>query len=98
MSDFTVSTSGGTANVSIDIKNNGMGDDFTAQLIVAVYEGEDILKNVKATGITKIEQTGASAIPVTLTQSITVPTGCTLKVYLWDSLDSMKPIKASRSY
>lgn len=98
VSDFTVSTSGGTANVSIDIKNNGMGDDFTAQLIVAVYEGEDILKNVKATGITKIEQTGASAIPVTLTQSITVPTGCTLKVYLWDSLDSMKPIKASRSY
>lgn len=98
VSDFTVSTSGGTANVSIDIKNNGMGDDFTAQLIVAVYEGEDILKNVKATGITKIEQTGASASPVTLTQSITVPTGCTLKVYLWDSLDSMKPIKASRSY
>lgn len=98
VSDFTVNTSGGTANVSIDIKNNGMGDDFTAQLIVAVYEGEDILKNVKATGITKIAQTGASASPVTLTQSITVPAGCTLKVYLWDSLDSMKPIKASRSY
>ena len=98
VSDFTVSTSGGTANVSIDIKNNGMGDDFTAQLIVAVYEGEDVLKNIKATGITKIAQTGASASPVTLTQSITVPTGCTLKVYLWDSLDSMKPIKASRSY
>lgn len=98
VSDFTVNTSGGTANVSIDIKNNGMGDNFTAQLIVAVYEGEDILKNVKATGITKIAQTGASASPVTLTQSITVPTGCTLKVYLWDSLDSMKPIKPSRSY
>lgn len=98
VSDFAVNTSGGTANVSIDIKNNGMGDDFTAQLIVAVYESEDVLKNIKATGITKIAQTGASAGPVTLTQSITVPAGCTLKVYLWDSLDSMKPIKASRSY
>lgn len=94
--NYIVNTSSGTANVSVDVKNNGMGDNFTAQLIVAVYDG-DILKNVKASAVTTIAQTSPAASSVTLNQSISVPSGYTLKVYLWDSLSSMKPLKASIS-
>lgn len=97
ISDFSVSTSGTAANVSVNVKNNNMGDDFTAQLLVAVYKDGNILTDIKTTAVTSIAQTSASAAPVSLSQSITVPSGYTLKVYLWDSISSMKPLKPSIS-
>lgn len=97
ISDFSVNTSGTAANVSVNVKNNNMGDDFTAQLLVAVYKDGNILTDIKTTAVTSIAQTSASAAPVSLSQSITVPSGYTLKVYLWDSISSMKPLKPSIS-
>ena len=75
------------------MKNNLMGDNFTAQLILAVYDGNMVLRMAGTDMAAKITQTDLTADPVTLEQSIAVRSGETLRAYLWNSISGMTPLK-----
>ncbi|GHV45015.1 hypothetical protein FACS189492_2120 [Clostridia bacterium] len=96
--NFKTSKSGDVVNVSVDIKNNSYLDTCNAQLILAVYESGDVLSSVRATGIVTVPQTAPSVSPSTLSQSIAIPVGYTMRMYLWDSVTGMKPWKPALDY
>lgn len=86
----------GEYKVCADVKNNGMGSGFTAQLIVCLYDG-DTLYEAKASKVTSIEQTSWKKKAETLlTDTFTVPSveghSFTLKAYIWDSLTGMNKL------
>lgn len=92
------SLSAGEYKVSADVKNNGMGNSFTAQLIVCLYDG-DTLYEAKASKVTSISQTAWKNDPETLlTDTFTVPSleghNFTLKAYIWDSLTGMNKLES----
>jgi len=95
--DFKTTKTGNDVTVSIDIKNNSAGSNVTAQLIMATYY-DDTLQTFKATDVTTIPETAISAAPVTLSETITVPSGYTMVMYLWDSLSGMRPLIPSKTY
>lgn len=92
ITDFESSKSGNTVTVSVDVKNNGKGDNVTAELILALYDG-DVLKDVVVSGAVAVPQTGYYEDPVNISKSITVSDGYKLRAYLWDSLAGMTPLK-----
>ena len=95
--EFATSKTGDNVTVSVDVKNNGEGSGVTAQLILATYYN-DTLQSFKATNVTTIPETAVSAAPITLSETITVPSGYTMVMYLWDSLKGMRPLKQSKTY
>jgi hypothetical protein len=97
ISEYKTTANGNDVTVSIDIKNNEAGDDVTAQLILAVYNGVT-LETITGTTVTNIPQTALGATPVTLTKTVTVPSGHKMVMYLWNSMSGMRPLKASQEY
>ena len=97
ISDFNVSASGNKVTVSVDIRNCTK-DNYTAQLFLAVYDG-NTLEFVEMTEKTTIDKSlDTSATPTTLEKTVTIPAGKTMKMYLWDSLEGMTPLKTSKLY
>lgn len=92
-SEYQIADENGQKKVSVTVKNNEMGDDYTAQLILAVYDGNMALRMVGTDTATNIPQTAPTADPVTLEQSIAVGSGETLRAYLWNSISGMTPLK-----
>lgn len=92
INDYVTSKSGDNVTVSVDIKNNSAGSDVTAQLLLAVYEG-DVLQSLETTAATAVPQTAIGAAATALSQTVAVPDGQTLIIYLWNSLDGMAPLK-----
>ena len=97
ISDFNVSASGNTVTVSVDIRNCTK-DNYTAQLFLVVYDGDtlDFVEMTEKTTITKTSDT--SATPTKLEKSVTIPAGKTMKMFLWDSLEGMTPLKTCKLY
>ncbi len=95
--EYETSKSGNDVTVSIDIKNNTAGNNVTAQLILAVYNGVT-LSTITGTDATSIPQTALGVNPVTLSKTVTVPTGHRLVMYLWNSMEGMRPLKPSQEY
>lgn len=97
ISDFNVSASGNTVTVSVDIRNCTK-DNCTAQLFLVVYDGDnlDFVEMTEKTTIAK--SLDKSATPTKLEKSVTIPAGKTMKMYLWDSLEGMTPLKACKLY
>ena len=91
--EYQVEDVNGQKKVSVTVKNNLMGDNFTAQLILAVYDGNMVLRMAGTDMAAKITQTDLTADPVTLEQSIAVRSGETLRAYLWNSISGMTPLK-----
>lgn len=97
INDYVTSKSGNNVTVSVDIKNNSASSDVTAQLLLAVYEG-DVLQSLETTAATAVPQTAIGAAATTLSQTVAVPDGQTLIIYLWNSLDGMAPLKKCVTY
>lgn len=97
ISDYKTSASGNEVTVSVDLKNNSYGNDLTAQLFLAVYDGK-VLESIAQSDMTGVPQTELGADPVTVSTKINVPQGKTMVMYLWNSLDGMKPLKACEAY
>ena len=91
--EYQVADDNGQKKVSVTVKNNEMGDDYTAQLILAVYDGNMVLRMMGTDMAANIPQTDPTAEPVTLEQSIAVGSGETLRAYLWNSISGMTPLK-----
>ncbi|MBE7038037.1 MAG: hypothetical protein E7404_03945 [Ruminococcaceae bacterium] len=98
----TQNLTGGTYKANVSVKNNGMGDNFTAQLIVAVYNDKKLVL-AKASEKTTIAQTDSELAGTPLTvENVSIPSvddgDYTVKVMLWKSLDDMTPLKQFKPY
>lgn len=91
--EYNMTTNNNERTVTITVKNNAAGDNYTAQLILATYDGDMLLNIAKTSEPISIPQTEANATPVTLTETITLEEGETLKAFLWDSIEGMTPLK-----
>jgi len=83
----------GKVNVSMKIKNNGMGDEYSAVLIVGLYEG-NVMKQYK-TQYKLLPELGISAAPVEFSIDADVDEvteNTTLKVFVWDSMENRNSI------
>ncbi len=91
LGNFETSKSGNDTTVSIDIQNISDASKTTAQLMVAAYDGDDMVE-FASSALTDIS-VAAAKDGITLSKTITVPEGATLKAFLWDSINGMKAIK-----
>lgn len=91
--EYNMTTNNNERTVTITVKNNAAGDNYTAQLILATYDGDMLLNIAKTSEPISIPQTEANATPVTLTETITLEEGETLKAFLWDGIEGMTPLK-----
>ena len=96
------SLTAGTHSAKVSIKNNRMGDGYTAQLIAAVYDGNKLI-SAKASNVITIPQTASVEADTVLTvDDIVIPSldsgAYTVKLMLWDSLDDMNPLEQFRKY
>ena len=84
-------TAAGTYKVSVKLTNNSAAQGQSAQLIVAQYDGENL------TGIEKTDQiTVAKGDTYNFERDFTVVNpNYTVRVFLWDSLNGMNPVKDS---
>ncbi len=83
----------GKFNVSAKIKNNNMGDEYSAVLIVGLYEG-NVMKQYK-TQYKLLPELGISAAPVEFSIDVDVDEvteNTTLKVFVWDSMENRNSI------
>jgi len=86
----------GNYTVSAKIKNNGMGDYFTAEVVVCLYDG-NTLYSAKSSNVKTIEESEYTE-PATIvtTETITVPYlsghNFSIKAYVWNSLKGMQPL------
>ena len=92
----------GAYKAESDVKNNSAGENFTAELIVCLYDGATLI-DAKTTGAVKITQSAENLEPTTLTTpEITVPNtdghDYKIKTYLWNSLGGMKPLVQSETF
>lgn len=98
----TQNLTGGTYKANVSVKNNGMGDNFTAQLIVAVYKDKK-LAFAKASEVTTIVESDSenAATPLSV-ENIAISSvddaEYSVKVMLWKSLDNMTPLKQFKQY
>ena len=92
----------GDYKVTAKVKNNSMGDDFTAELIVCLYDGNTLI-SAKSSGAVTVAQSGELVRPASLTtETISVPDTANhnykLKAYVWNSLGGMKPLGAKAEF
>lgn len=95
--EYNMTTNGTERTVTITVKNNAAGSEYTAQLILAVYDGNMLLNMAKTSEPTVIPQTDPNAAPVTLTETVTLEEGKTLKAFLWNSISGMTPLKPAET-
>ncbi len=98
ISKFRKIVEGDQVTVSVDLKNTTLGENMTAQLLLAVYDGEGKLTGIIATESTSIPQTELGVAPITLAETVTVPAGYTMKMMLWDMVNGGVPLKAMETY
>ncbi len=79
--------------VSVTIKNGSDAAKTTAQMFLAVYNSEGAMTSVVVGDLTDISVAAASN-GVTLSETVLVPYGYTLKAFLWDSIGTMNILKA----
>lgn len=92
----------GDYKVTAKVKNNSMGNDFTAELIVCLYDGNTLI-SAKSSGAVTVAQSGELVRPASLTtETISVPDTANhnykLKAYVWNSLGGMKPLGAKAEF
>lgn len=95
--EYNMTTNNNERTVTITVKNNTAGDNYTAQLILAVYDGNMLLNMAKTSEPTVIPQTEPNAAPVPLTETVTLEEGKTLKAFLWNSISGMTPLKPAET-
>ncbi len=90
----TFGMTGDTAEktVTINVTNNGIADGYSAILILATHK-DGVMQNVAIDDNATIVELGKTE---TLTQTITVNDGETLKAFLWNSLIGMTPLTSSQ--
>ena len=96
ISAFKKSVSGNDVTVSVDIRNC-TDDNYTAQLFLAVYNG-DVLESIVMTDKTSVPKVSETAAPTPLSKTVTVPADRTMTMFLWNSLEGMSPIRRCESY
>ena len=78
------------------IKNNRMGDSFSAELIVALYKNGELVK-IWAGNPQIIPQTDSNEEPVSIQKRISIPNlddgDYHLEIFLWDNYETMKVLK-----
>ena len=86
----TFGMTGDTAEktVTINVTNNGIADGYSTILILATHK-DDVMQNIAMDDNATIVELGKTE---TLTQTITVNDGETLKAFLWNSLIGMTPL------
>ena len=92
----------GTHSAQISVKNNKMGDGYTAQLIAAVYDNNKLI-SASASSVTPIPQTALSDAPIVLEAgNVEIPPiengNYRVKLMLWDSLEGMDSLKRFEVY
>lgn len=92
-----VNYAAGKYTAEIRIKNNGIDEEFTAQLIAAVYSGKKLI-GLQASEVKTIEKTPASEW---MPDKISVPfevkgAADRVCIYLWDSISGMTSLKTCR--
>ena len=105
VSDFILSSgeriTEGNVSVSVDIKNNSVEDGVTVELILALYDGDKLVKAEFTTPQT-IAKTAYGAQATTVTDAIEVPAleggVYTVKAFLWQSLEEMVPYGPSKTF
>lgn len=85
--EISVSKDGTTAQASVTVKNNKL-KDFSACLILAEYDSEGAFVKM----LTDETAPKAGDEEETLAVSMTVGATSTVKAFLWDGLENMKPI------
>ena len=87
----------GTLNIETEIKNNRMGDGFTAEIVAALYRDGELTK-VWAGGTQEIPETPSSGDAETVSMRISIPRlddgDYHLEVFLWDNYETMKVLKS----
>ena len=79
------------------VKNNRMGEDYSAELICVLYKDGKI-EQIETSGIVNIPQTPSSEEPVEISVIAHIPTvnsGDYLEIFLWDSWEGMRVITPS---
>ena len=82
----------GTKTVTATVANRAEGDDYTALLILATFDGV-VMQNI---AYANANTTVAEGTIQTLTQTIAVNDGESLTAFVWDSIDGMQPLTFSR--
>lgn len=86
----------GTMTIENQIKNNRMGDSFSAELIVALYKNGELVK-IWAGNPQIIPQTDSNEEPVSIQKRISIPNlddgDYHLEIFLWDNYETMKVLK-----
>lgn len=102
ISDFTLSSgeniTAGNATVSVDVTNNTVADGMSVELIVALYDGDKLVK----AEFGEAPVTVAKGEKKTVTETIEVPSldggVYTVKAFLWKSLEGMEPYGPSKAF
>ncbi|MBR5152945.1 MAG: hypothetical protein IKW60_05425 [Clostridia bacterium] len=94
ISEYAITKNGTIVTVSTNVKNNAMGSGVTAELILAVYDGQTMKQAVSST-MKAVPQSGYYDPATPLTATINVPNGYVLRAFLWNSLTGMQPLKSA---
>ena len=86
----------GPMGMSVSIKNNNMGDNFTAELVAALYKDNALVQIWTSEPMT-IPQTASSEAAESISKMINIPRmedgDYHLEVFLWDNYETMKVLK-----
>ncbi len=96
--DYTKTITENTIEIGVKIKNNDYGADLTVKLMLGLYNQYGGLVQIAATDVTEIPESVQSAAPISLKQGIEVPEGCSMKAFLWDMRDGIKPLTMAQEY
>ena len=91
----------GNMTAKINIKNNLIEDGIPAELIIALYDGLQLVA-VNTSGPIEVDKTGEDVPATVLNASLIVPSltegNYTIKTFLWNSLTNMQVIKPFKEY
>ena len=82
----------GTKTVTVTVANRAEGDDYTAVLILATFNGVIMKKIAHADAETSV----AEGTIEKLTETIALSEGESLRAFVWDSVSGMTPLTFAR--
>ena len=82
----------GTKTVTVTVANRAAGDDYTAVLILATFDGA-VMQDI---AVADTETLVAEGKKETLDETITLNEGESLRAFVWDSISGMTPLTFSR--
>lgn len=93
LTDVTAEMSGTTIIGSATVINNSQTEPFTAQVIVALYDGYELKQAVLSDVVTITTTDPAKQINCEMTlPTISDATGYKLKIFVWSSVESQQPL------